>query len=67
MQTTTEKIATIKENGYDIDFSIEKLRITKNSLNFRNCYTIYSFILFVAFGLIVVFVGFSAISENIES
>ena len=72
MQTTTEKIATIKENGYDIDFS----RVFENAFeNYKKIALISGiaillftlFILFVAFGLIVVFVGFSAISENIES
>ena len=72
MPTTTEKISAIRENGLDIDFS----RIFENALeNYKKTALISGialllfirFIALVTIGLVVVFYGFSAISENMDS
>ena len=72
MPTTSEKITAIKENGYDIDFS----RVFENAFeNYKKIALISGiaillftlFILFVVLGLIAIFFGFSAITDEIGS
>lgn len=69
MPTTSEKIATIKENGYDIDFS----RVFENAFeNYKKIALIsgIAILLFsilmitIAIGIIGAFWGFGSITEN---